>query len=176
MSDRRFHYWVDHEIQWPFTVTILIVMGFSAVAGAIMAFCVSVLAAATEEGIWPLGYLPPGAANTLAIALLMLAFMTLMVIYGILASHKIAGPLVAVRRTLRRIREGDFSRPITIRRDDWIHDLVDDLNETFAVLKERNALLEQRIRQFSETGYPGAETPETSRITASTNADVKQGA
>lgn len=163
VEERRHQYWVDTKVQWLFTMTILAVMTFSAAAGAIVAFCINVIITSTEVGMWPLAYLSSGAANVLTILFLMVAFMALMLVYGILASHKIAGPLMAIRHGLRRIREGDIDQTITIRHDDWVHSLVDDLNATFQVLKNKNEMLMGRIRQVScprEPGIGSAPEPE----------------
>ena len=47
---------------------------------------------------------------------------------GIAVTHKLAGPMYSMARTLRRIEEGVWTGHLTIRKDDEMHYLVRSLN------------------------------------------------
>jgi methyl-accepting chemotaxis protein len=61
---------------------------------------------------------------------------------AILVSHKIAGPLVRIRRILGKIAQGDFSGTIILRRKDELQDVADLINKMNIQLGAR--ILEQR--------------------------------
>lgn len=150
MADyKRSQYWVNQRIQWPYTRAILTAAIFSGMVGAIVAFVIGTHAAIEASGVgdWSLTLkwiLRPRAITLLVGCVVVAVFVAVMAMYGVRVSHRIAGPMVPIQRALQRIREGDFSKPIRIREDDLLHDLVGDLNQTFEVMRLRIEELENK--------------------------------
>lgn len=71
------------------------------------------------------------------------------VVVAVRFSHRVAGPIFAIRKTLRASLDGDRDARVRLRSNDFLVDLVDDLN----------ALLEQRAAAEPE---PAASHPEES--------------
>jgi hypothetical protein len=150
-TERRQRYWVNSKVQWPITRLVLVSAAFCAMLAAILGIATGALAAARACGVEDpsitLSWLLHSRAT---IALLPVTLMAMsvgaFVWYGVHASHRIAGPLVPIQRGLARVREGDFSKPIVLRKDDWLREFADDLNQTFEVIKQRQERLEERVR------------------------------
>lgn len=53
-------------------------------------------------------------------------------------SHRIAGPLPKIYRTLRAIGEGQYDQKLVLRKKDELLELADVINEMAAKLKERH--------------------------------------
>jgi len=58
------------------------------------------------------------------------------VISAILFSHKITGPLVRIKKCLRRISEGDRNFALKLRKHDELKDLADEINALAHKLKK----------------------------------------
>lgn len=48
---------------------------------------------------------------------------------AILLSHRVAGPLVRIKRSLERIAEGDYEFPLKLRKDDELKDVAERINK-----------------------------------------------
>lgn len=80
---------------------------------------------------------------------------------SIFITHKIAGPLFAVRRVIARIADGDLTARVKLRRRDELHDLADAMNRMtgklellFSGLSERIGSLSSHARQLSPENVP----------------------
>ena len=76
-----------------------------------------------------------------------------LIIVGILAlfiSHRIAGPLYRLKREIREIGEGDFSKVITLRKNDEFQDLAEVLNDALEKTRQRLASLEEVKKSLEE--------------------------
>jgi len=62
----------------------------------------------------------------------------LSVISAILVSHKIAGPLVRVKKALRQMIDGDYNIFLRLRERDQLKDVADQINKLAASLKRKN--------------------------------------
>jgi len=69
------------------------------------------------------------------------------VLFGIYASHKLAGPVLKMTRTLDRAAKGDFAERITFRRGDHLGELPAALNRTLDALAAEQA---RRIRDIDD--------------------------
>lgn len=171
MAYKRRQYWVNQKIQWPFTKAILLVSVFSGIFGAIIAFGIGVVIASVKSGAGDFStilqwLLAPNKLVFLLILFGFFGFIAIMAWYGVRLSHKIAGPLIPILRGLERLRQGDFSQPIRIRQEDLLHDLVEELNKTIEILRQRNELQEKKIQELSAPGNSDA--------TLSVNQNPKQ--
>lgn len=68
---------------------------------------------------------------------LIAATTVLMVAFGVLASHKLAGPVIKLRRFLSTLTEGDFSQRIAFRRKDHLDGFAESLNRMTAAFQAR---------------------------------------
>ncbi|MDP6361451.1 MAG: hypothetical protein QF473_40450, partial [Planctomycetota bacterium] len=65
------------------------------------------------------------------------------------STHKVAGPMVPICRALQRVTEGDYSTTVRLRKDDWLHELADQMNETFDAVQKRHQSMERRIVELA---------------------------
>ncbi len=66
------------------------------------------------------------------IILLPIAFVS-----AILASHKIAGPLVRIRRALNQLTESDYNLFVKLRKGDDLQDVADQINKLAESLRKK---------------------------------------
>lgn len=69
-----------------------------------------------------------------------------MAVHGVFLTHRIAGPIVRLKRTMREIASRRLPSPITLRRKDHFKDLADEVNAAVGVLREDTT----RRRRMSE--------------------------
>ena len=69
------------------------------------------------------------------ILLSMVLITPLVVLIGIFASHKIAGPMFRIARTLRGMAAGDLTAPIVLRKGDELTDIADAINHISDTLR-----------------------------------------
>jgi hypothetical protein len=65
------------------------------------------------------------------------AFLVLSILHSLHISHRIAGPLVRVKRNLRMLGQGRLPSPLRTRDNDYLKDEVDVLNEAVRNLGQR---------------------------------------
>ena len=56
---------------------------------------------------------------------------------AILASHKIAGPLVRIKRGISQLIDGNYNLNVNLRKGDHLQDVADLLNKLAAALKNK---------------------------------------
>jgi len=59
------------------------------------------------------------------------------VITALMFSHRIAGPVVRIKKSLRMIGEGNFDFVIKLRKNDELKDIADEINKLVKKLKAR---------------------------------------
>lgn len=76
---------------------------------------------------------------TIALALSIQVVVALPIVYffGIRHTHRVVGPLVRIKRTLKAIGEGDFSQRIHLRKGDVLMDLAAAINEMAETLEKK---------------------------------------
>ncbi|MBI4685661.1 MAG: methyl-accepting chemotaxis protein [Nitrospirae bacterium] len=85
-------------------------------------------------------------SNLFAIAVVVI--MVMITVRGIF--HKIARPLYAIRANLQKIRSGDLSLKIALRRGDEFKDVADELNGMILGLHQRFTEIKGNAQQLSE--------------------------
>lgn len=75
--------------------------------------------------------------NTLSFSMLFTGLICF--VLWVLYSHRIFGPMVAIRGHVERMEKGDFDGTITLRKTDEFKDLADDLNRLATNLKIKHA-------------------------------------
>ncbi len=85
------------------------------------------------------------------IAILLLAF-----VYQVLINHKFCGPLINFSNTFKKMSQGDLTRKIFLRRNDFlkneaaqVNDMIDALSEHIMTLKKDHDLLMATLENVS---------------------------
>ena len=91
----------------------------------------------------------------LAKSVVIYAFAFVIIISGIgiitlLYSHRVVGPLRRISRVVEKISAGDFSEEITLRRNDAIQPLADELNDFMASYRQTLAELTVKVGEIRE--------------------------
>jgi len=67
-----------------------------------------------------------------------------MAAFSVIFSHRIAGPVYRLEKTIDEMAQGKDVEPICLRKGDELKDLARKINSLMPLLKERKALLEER--------------------------------
>lgn len=68
----------------------------------------------------------------------------------LIGSHKIAGPIYRLERSLESIGSGNLSQKIKFRENDAIHELADNINKTTESLNERVSIIGMNLKGVRE--------------------------
>lgn len=60
-------------------------------------------------------------------------------LFWIITSHRIFGPIVAIRRFIRGLEEGHFSQTLRLRKNDELKDVAEDLNSLAQTLNGKGS-------------------------------------
>ena len=74
-----------------------------------------------------------------AVAAALVVVLACLLCAAVVITHRIAGPAYAIRRTCRRVGEGDLSAPRPLRSRDLLQDLGDDVAQMVEALRDREA-------------------------------------
>lgn len=70
-------------------------------------------------------------------AIIFLALALLMIVaFSIVVSHRVAGPIFAMHRVMKRILNGEAIEFVTLRKNDEFQSFAKDLNRLIAIVKE----------------------------------------
>jgi methyl-accepting chemotaxis protein len=79
------------------------------------------------------------------------------VLYQVIISHKFCGPLVNFSHTFKKIAQGDFTRKVFLRRNDFlkteaaqVNDMIDSLSDHIMTLKKDHDRLLSALENASE--------------------------
>jgi len=75
----------------------------------------------------------------LAVAAALVVVLACLLLAAVVVTHRIAGPAYAIRRTCRRVAEGDLREPWPLRSGDLLQELGDEVGAMVAALREREA-------------------------------------
>ena len=95
----------------------------------------------------------------LAYAIAATEITALLVVYriSIIESHRIAGPVFVLERSLRQVKEGDLSFTMRLRAKDHFHETRDRFNETLEELRTRIEKAQTLSRALQEKLPPESE-------------------
>jgi HAMP domain-containing protein len=74
-----------------------------------------------------------------AVAAALVVVLACLLCASVVITHRIAGPAYAIRRTCRRVGEGDLSAPRPLRARDLLQDLGDEVTQMVEALRDREA-------------------------------------
>ena len=96
--------------------------------------------------------------------IVLLVVLIFIALHSIIISHRIAGPLYRFRAIFRQIRDGDLSKPIRIRKGDFLMDeqavieeMMDMLRSRIGQIKGEHAAMGKAVREI--VGEHGSELP-----------------
>lgn len=105
------------------------------------------------------GTLGPVIDDAIAVAVLQSAWLLpfagfAALVYSAVLLHRFVGPLVPIRRHLKRLESGDYSADCSIRAHDEMHELVDDVSRlTDALRQQDRAGRVPPIRRIGQSGF-----------------------
>lgn len=146
MKWRRRQYLIDQRFQWRFVRCIIIpmVLGVIVITLADYYFIWSYFTAPSQVRYQNMGPISMKIAGYLLFYELVLLIPILTVI-GVIFSHRVAGPLVNIERTLRAIGDGDLSKRVVLREKDELRALEMSVNEMAAGLADKFLEIEKAI-------------------------------
>lgn len=135
---RRRHYLVNKDFQIRFTRNIisymmLVVLVASGVVYYAFYYTINKMGIVLDELIVAI-FVSVGVA-LMAEAIFVLP---LIVVASIFLTHKVAGPLVRIKRVLSQMGQGNFSQRISLRKGDELSDLAETVNQLAQDLEARN--------------------------------------
>ena len=144
---RRRHYLVKTRLQVRFITLLLLQMGFILASLALVVnshmslneqIAASVPLVEGRDRLVLQSELGDVQATFYSRSLLMLAGTTVILIgFGLLASHRLAGPIVKLERYINAVADGDLSQRIAFRRTDHLDEFADSLNDAIECLDQR---------------------------------------
>ncbi len=75
-----------------------------------------------------------------------------MCLHGLIFTHRLAGPIYRFKKILRRVREGDLAQEVSIRENDYFHDLCDEMNAVIGGLREEMLRFRELSRELADEG------------------------
>lgn len=85
--------------------------------------------------------------NLITLALISIAVIAV----TLFVSHKIAGPMYRFENELKEVSQGNLTKHITLREEDQMTDIVDELNAMIVSLHDRVADIQSRVDRLAET-------------------------
>ncbi len=140
---RRKQYFVERGLQLRFArFVILFVLVSVLITGLLIFYTTFMLLGEKLADVYPQGRLVAiFRAVHLAILVDMLILLPIIFWMSIIFSHRIAGPLPKIYRTLKEIGQGNFDIKLVLRKGDELKDLADGINDMAANLKTRQSVV-----------------------------------
>jgi len=141
MNNKRTNYFINKDFQTRFIIRFCLLVVFSGLLT--MGILYFLGKGSTTVSIINSQVVVRSTADFL-LPILIQIFLIVMVVVGfatigvtLLFSHKISGPLYSFKKTLKSLKEGDFSKDIHIRSYDQLQDLADDFNSMIKVVRDQ---------------------------------------
>lgn len=134
---KRKTYLVNRQLQFRYAgFVLLLVMGVSIVSGYTIFYTLWSMLGEKLARVYPQGMLQEILRRTtLVLTLNLLIIAPFIVWISILYSHRVAGPLVRITRSLKEIGDGNFDVNVKLRRADELKELAASINGMAASLK-----------------------------------------
>ncbi len=144
---RRKQYLILKEFQLKYVGIILLLMFLTAALCSYVVYYTSMIVMGEKlANVYPQGRLMSIVNIVNSHILLSLILVTpLVVIMGIFLSHKIAGPLFRIERTIRNMTSGDLSEHIVLRKGDQLASLADVVNDMSDKLRQDISANKERL-------------------------------
>ena len=144
---KRTQYLIATKFQLKYVGMILLLVSLTAIMCSYVIYYTMMLTMGDKlANVYPQGRLM-SIVNMVNGRILLTMFLVaaLIIIIGIYASHKIAGPIYRIEKFLGSMADGDLSTPLTLRRNDELMSLAGGINRVIesvkmTVKKERDAI------------------------------------
>ena len=138
---RRTKYFVSQGLQLRFArFVILFVFLASILTSVTIFFTTFIMLGEKLAAVYPQGRLVEIFKSVyLAFFIDMLVILPVIFAGSIVFSHRIAGPLPKIYRTLQEIGNGNFNQRLVLRKHDELMELAEAINQMAADLKDREA-------------------------------------
>jgi len=135
-SGKRKQFIIDASFQFRYAITWLILMlFFIAVVMCGLMFGLKTVDRSTTYGLGELAFMLKADA-------IFIALFTISVgIYFVILSHRIAGPAFRLEKSIQRMAQGDYDFSVSLRKNDYLKHLANDLNDLLAGLRENRGVL-----------------------------------
>jgi len=144
---KRKQYLVAKRFQLKYVGLILALMFLTAAfCSYVVYYSMMILMGEKLANVYPQGRLM-AIVNTVnfRIMLSMFYISPMIIVIGIFLSHKIAGPVFRIERTLNNMAEGDLSAILALRKGDEMTSLADAINRVTESMKAAVAGQKQRV-------------------------------
>jgi hypothetical protein len=148
---KRRQLFVDPKVQGALVVRTVAYWGFCLIAVTLMLLLWRVISvpgrafAFHVDWLW-FHYAPAAVASLLLLPIIVLDSMRM--------SNRFAGPLVRLRRAMRRLAEGETVQPINFRDDDFWSEFAEEFNR---MLARQQCLLHEMSNEHVPLGVPTSE-------------------
>ena len=156
MKERRHLLWVNHPSQSKFVKHLLFT---SVLSGCLIAISLYIVAWLDLRALESLGLrsLPEvrrtflTATIQLAAGYLMVQALLISIIFwvGKRVSHRLAGPLLRIQKRLLTLKEGDLTTHFKIRKKDFLHSLIQELEDLRVHLHQRTQQRGQDLKKIN---------------------------
>ena len=134
---RRTKYFIAAKFQLKYVGMIILLVTLTAIMCSYVIYYTMMLTMGDKlANVYPQGRLI-SIVNTvnLRILLSMLLVVPVVIVVGIYASHKIAGPIYRIEKFLASMADGDLSKPLTLRKHDELMSLAGGVNKVIDSVK-----------------------------------------
>lgn len=138
---KRSRYLIATGFQLRFVGLILLFMVGTAIVSAFtIYYYIWMLLGDKLANVYPQGRLVQilNSAN-IALAIRMFIIMPFVAVLAVFLSHRIAGPLYRIKKTIQEVAAGDYSMRLRLRKTDELQDLADEINKLLEVLDQKNS-------------------------------------
>lgn len=147
---RRRRYLINRSFQLRWTGALLLVAVGAAVITAPFTVFVYLFFVARDAA--------PTTEQLILLLTIWVGLLGVFLVYaGIRMSHRTAGPMYHIQRSLEKVRGGDFSERIQLRRTDYWHDLAATFNRMMDELAKRCGQQDDEARQLRALAQAAAQ-------------------
>ena len=138
---KRTKYFVDRGLQLRFARFVIAFVFFASLLTGASIFATTFLLMGEKlASVYPQGRLVPIFQSVYLWAFVSLLAVLPVIFWGsIIFSHRIAGPLPKIYKTLANIGQGNFDVKLTLRKRDELRELADAINDMAKNLRERES-------------------------------------
>lgn len=158
---RRRQFWVNKEFQRRMIGQFILVMMGSVVLSHLITLGFlkirELSGVAQEDMIYLTNALSESVAFTRTFEVLWLPLLLssiigslVILVFGLFYSHRLAGPLFNLKRTMAKVTEGNWNVSVGIRKNDEFHDVKESLNDLVSSLQGRMDKLNEVLKDVPE--------------------------
>jgi len=138
IKNRRSRYLIDRDIQLKYaSVLLLFMLGAALLSATIIYYNTWMLVGEKLANVYPQGRLAEIVKSTnIKLALSLLIIAPLVLFATIILSHRVAGPIYNMKKTLEEVSQGNFSQRVHLRKTDELQDMAKSINKVLDKLEE----------------------------------------